>query len=66
MVASPGDAVKPMQTGQPNTPATAPKTTRVVRVAMFSNQPYLETETEVDAYLARLKTELLAVVRAGQ
>ena len=66
VVASPGDAAKPMQTGQPNTPATAPKTTRVVRAAEFSSQPYLETESEVDAYLARLKSELLAVVRAGQ
>ena len=69
-VASPGDAAKPLQTGQPNVPAPlpapAPKATRVVRAADFSNQPYLETESEVDAYLARLKTELLAVVRAGQ
>ena len=57
------------QTGQPNalaSPAQAPKTTRVVRAAEFSNQPYLETEAEVDAYLTRLKSELLAVVRAGQ
>jgi len=66
VVASPGDAAKPVQTGQPNVPAPAPKTTRVVRAAEFSNQPYLETEADVDAYLMRLKSELLAVVRAGQ
>ncbi|MBY0410971.1 MAG: BREX system P-loop protein BrxC [Burkholderiaceae bacterium] len=66
VAASPGDAAKPVQTGQPNVPAPAPKATRVVRAAEFSNQPYLETEAEVDVYLARLKTELLAVVRAGQ
>ena len=68
-VASPGDTTQPLQTGQPNalaSPAPAPKTTRVVRAAEFSNQPYLETEAEVDAYLTRLKSELLAVVRAGQ
>lgn len=66
VVASPGDAAKPVQTGQPSVPAPAPKTTRVVRASEFSNQPYLETESDVDAYLARLKSELLAVVRAGQ
>lgn len=65
VVASPGDAAKPVQTGHPNVPTPAPKTTRVVRAAEFSHQPYLETESEVDAYLARLKTELLTVVRAG-
>ena len=65
-VSSPGDTAKPMQTGQPNVPAPTPKATRVVRAAEFSNQPYLETEAEVDAYLTRLKSELLAVVRAGQ
>ena len=68
-VASPGDTTQPLHTGQPNalaSPAPAPKTTRVVRAAEFSNQPYLETEAEVDAYLTRLKSELLAVVRAGQ
>ena len=66
VLASPGDAAKPVQTGHPNVPALAPKATRVVRAAEFSNQPYLETESEVDAYLARLKSELLSVVRAGQ
>ena len=66
VVVSSGDAAKPVQTGQPNVPAPAPKTTRVVRAAEFSNQPYLETEADVDAYLMRLKSELLAVVRAGQ
>lgn len=49
VVASPGDAAKPVQTGNPNVPAPAPKTTRVVHAAEFSNQPYLETESEVDA-----------------
>lgn len=68
-VASPGDTTQPLQTSPtrpPLAPAPAPKTTRVVRAAELASQPYLETEAEVDAYLARLKTELLAVVRAGQ
>lgn len=46
--------------------APAPKATRVVRAADHSSQPYLETEADVDAYLERLKGELLAVVRAGE
>lgn len=66
VVASTGDTAKPVQTGHPNVTAVLPpKTACVVRAAEFSSQPYLETESEVDAYLARLKTELLAVVRAG-
>lgn len=65
VVASSVDTAKPVQTGHPNVTVLPPKTARVVRAAEFSNQPYLETESEVDAYLARLKTELLAVVRAG-
>ncbi len=47
-------------------PAAPPKATRVVRAADHSSQPYLETEADVDAYLERLKGELLAVVRAGE
>ena len=68
-VASPGDTTQPVQTSptrSPLAPAPAPKTTRVVRAAELASQPYLETEAEVDAYLARLKSELLAVLRAGQ
>ena len=68
-VASPGDTTQPVQTSptrSPLAPAPAPKTTRVVRAAELASQPYLETEAEVDAYLARLKSELLAVLRSGQ
>lgn len=65
VVASPGDTAKPLQTGKPNVPLSVPKATRVVRAAEFSSQAYLETEADVDAYLAKLKTELLAVVHAG-
>jgi hypothetical protein len=64
-VAEPGDATKPVQTGQPNVPPPVAKTTRVVRAAELSTKKYLETEADVDAYVAKLKAELLAAVRAG-
>ena len=67
-VSSPGDAAQPLHTGQPNVPTSAPqapKTARVVRAADSASQTYLETEAQIDAYLARLRLELLAVVRAG-
>ena len=65
-VAEPGDATKPMQTGQPNGPPPVAKTTRVVRAAELSSKKYLETETDVEQYVAQLKAELLSAVRAGQ
>jgi len=37
-----------------------------VRAADLAAKSYLETEADVDAYLAKLKTELLAVIKAGQ
>ena len=65
-VASPGDAAKPLQTGEPNVPSPVAKTTRVIRAAELSTKPYLETEADVDAFVAKLKAELMAAVRAGQ
>lgn len=50
-VATPGDAVKPIQTGQPKVPAPAAKAPRVIRVADLSSKASLETEAEVDAYV---------------
>ena len=50
----------------PNPPVPAAKTTRVVRVADVSTKSYLETEAEVDTFVAALKAQLLAVVRAGE
>jgi hypothetical protein len=64
--ASPGDASKPMQTGVPNVPPPMAKTTRVIRAAELSTKTYLETEADVDAFVAKLKIELMAAVRAGQ
>jgi hypothetical protein len=42
------------------------KTTRVIRAAELSSKTYLETEADVDAYMAKLKDALLAAVRDGQ
>ncbi|MDB5823899.1 MAG: ATPase [Herminiimonas sp.] len=60
------DANKPVQTGQPNVRAQVAKTTRVIRAAELSNKSYLETEADVEAFVARLKEALLAAVHAGQ
>jgi len=65
-VAMPGSTAKPLQTGQPNVPASIVKTTRVIRAAELSSKTYLETESDVDAYLSKLKDALLTAVRAGQ
>jgi len=42
------------------------KTTRVVRAADFSSKTYLESEADVDAYVSKLKAELMAAIHAGQ
>lgn len=47
-------------------PVIAPKPTKPVRAADFSPKTYLETEADIDAYLAKLKAELLKAVQAGQ
>ena len=65
-VAEVGDTTKPVHTGAPNVPAPVAKTTRVVRAADFSSKSYLESEPDVEAYVDKLKAELLAVVRSGQ
>lgn len=65
-VAMSGDTIKPLQTSQPNVPVPVAKTTRVIRAAELSNKIYLETEADVDAFVAKLKEALLAAVRAGQ
>jgi hypothetical protein len=64
-VGAPGDISKPVITGKPNVPAPATKSTKVVRAADFSSKSYLETESDVNAYVDKLKAELLAAIRAG-
>jgi len=41
------------------------KITKVIRAADLYSKTYLETEADVDAYVAKLRTELLAAIRAG-
>ncbi len=65
-VATPGDTVKPVQTGQPNVATPAAKTTKVIRAAELSSKTYLETEADVDAFVEALKAELMATICAGQ
>lgn len=65
-VADRGDTAKPVQTGHSNVPQPAAKTTKVIRAADFSTKSYLETEPDVEAFVTRLRAELLTTVRAGQ
>jgi len=65
-VTEPGGTTPPPTTGSANVPHRASKPTRVVRAADLAAKSYLETEADVDAYLAKLKTELLAVIKAGE
>lgn len=66
VVQSPSSTTQPLTTGSPNVANVVAKPTRVVRAADMATKSYLETEADVDAYLAHLKTELLAVIHAGQ
>ena len=52
--------------GSDTAPKPTSKTTKVIRAAELSSKLYLETEADVDAYVAKLKAELLEAVRAGQ
>ena len=45
---------------------TPPKPSRVIRAADLSPSIYLETEAEVEAYVAKLKAELLDVIQSGK
>jgi hypothetical protein len=66
VVQAPGATTQPLTTGSINVVNVVAKPTRVVRAADVATKSYLETEADVDAFLAKLKTELLAVIRAGQ
>ena len=65
-VADKGDIAKAVQTGHPNVPVPATKPTKVIRAADFSAKSYLETEPDVEAFITKLRAELLNAVRAGQ
>jgi hypothetical protein len=60
--------LSPIPGGGPTPPPPAPparKPVRVVRVADLGAKTYLETEQDVDAYLAKLRAELMAVIASG-
>ncbi len=66
-VKAPGDTSTVINLGSAQTPQTvAPKPAKVIRAADLSSKSYLETEAEVDDYLVKLRTELLAAINAGQ
>lgn len=52
----------------PTTPGSTlePKVTKVIRASDYAVKSYLESEADVEAYITKLKAELLAAVRAGQ
>lgn len=49
-----------------STQTIAPKPTIVISAANLSNKSYLETEAEVEEYIAKLRAELLVAINAGQ
>lgn len=57
---APGGTPTPLPPAPP-----APKPIRVVRVADLGAKTYLETEQDVDAYVAKLRAELMTAIAAG-
>lgn len=51
---------------KPPTPAPVAKPIKVIRVADLGGKTYLESESDVEEYLRKLKTELMAAIHAGQ
>jgi len=61
-----GSTAKPAVVNQPTATYTI-KPSKTVKAANFTaGQLYLESEADVDAYLARLRAELMGIVNAGQ
>jgi hypothetical protein len=65
-VVLPGSSTKTPQTGTTDVHQAPAKTTKVVKASEFSTKTYLETEADVDAYINKLREELLVAVRSGQ
>ena len=65
-VSEPGSTSKPTSTDTSDLPQVPAKTTKVIKASEFSTKTYLETEADVDAYISKLKEELLEAVRSGQ
>lgn len=61
-----GSTAKPAVVNEPTATYTI-KPSKTVKAANFTaGQLYLESEADVDAYLARLRAELMGIVNAGQ
>jgi hypothetical protein len=60
---TPGNGTTPPPPAPPAPPVAKP--IRVVRVADLGAKTYLETEQDVDAYVAKLRAELMAAIAAG-
>jgi hypothetical protein len=45
--------------------AAEPKPVKVVKPSDLATKSYLETETEVEDYISRLKSELLGAIASG-
>ena len=60
---TPGGSATPPPSAPPAPPAAKP--IRVVRVADLSAKTYLETEQDVDTYVAKLRAELMSAIAAG-
>ena len=65
VVQSPGGTATVIHTGVTTPAPKAPKPSKVIHAANLATKSYLETEAEVDAYLARLKAELMQAIHAG-
>jgi hypothetical protein len=67
VVKGPGDNFTGIKTGgTQETQAVTPKPAKVIRAADLSDKSYLETEAEVEDYIAKLKAELMVAIKAGQ
>jgi hypothetical protein len=65
----PTPPVTPPEPGKPVPPPVSvpqPKPSKVIRAADFSPSIYLETEADVEAYVAKLKAELLDTIQSGK
>ncbi len=65
--AAPGGTTAPPAKQKPPAPAPVPaaKPAKTIKAANFSPKSYLETEAEVEGYLATLKAQLLDALRTG-
>ena len=64
VVSEPGGTATVLTTGT-SKPATPVKPAKVIRAADIATKVYLETEADVDDYLARLKNKIVSEINAG-